>query len=612
MTLSLRTRLLLTVAPLVALIAAVGIAGVFLLNNLGRRSEEIIRENYVSLELMTDLAAQLAGAERMVLTAQSGDEWRVAVAHERFLFSIRRARELCRKELDNLTVPGERAAAADLMLAVDDLEQRGEKLFAMPDTAARREYYERPDTGYAAGMTAAIDHLMTVRHLNEQAMYDADRKARETAARSAWVLGVSSAVAVLLAVLAIWWLNRTLLGPIRTVTAAATAIGRGDLQQLVPVLTRDEVGQLAEAFNGMAAKLRAYRQTEEYQLNRARQAAQATVDAFPDPVLVIDPGGRVEVANPAAVRLFGTTPGAAVWTPPDSLRAVLADAAHGQPVLTESFDQVVTFQTGGEEHSYLPQARPIAAADGEPLGVAVVLNDITRFRLLDQLKSDWVATVSHELKTPLSGVQLAVHVLLDEVIGPLTPKQTELLLDARDNADRLMKLIHQLLALAKLEDDRRAFELTPADPAALLRAAADAVATRAEDKHLTLTVDVPADLPAVRVDAVRFGQALNNLLDNAVAHTPPGGSVTLAARFADNAVSLTVADTGVGIPPADLPHVFERFFRVSGRDAPGTGLGLAIVREVVEGHGGRIRCESAEGKGTMFTITLPAAPGEHA
>lgn len=608
MTLSLRTRLLLAVAPLVALLAVVGVAGVFLLNNLGRRSEDILRENYRSVQYMTDLQHAVHAADRLALAAVlNPDPAAEADDLAQFRANVRTARELCSREWENVTLPGEGELAARLINSVDEFGRRGERLFALPP-AGRWEYYQS-ETGLRGGWRAALVNAETIRLLNEAAMSDADRQAKGTATWSAWALGLSSAVAVLLVVLAVWWLHRTLLDPIRTVTAAATAIGAGDLQQLVPVLTGDEIGRLAEAFNGMAAKLRAVRQTEGSKLDRARQAAQATVDSFPDPVLVLDPGGRVEVANPAAVRLFGTRPGEAVWTPPDSLRDVLADAVHGRVVAADSFDQVVTFLAGGVEHAYLPQLRPIATADREPLGVAVVLHDVTRFRLLDQLKSDWVATVSHELKTPLSGVQLAVHVLLDEVVGPLTPKQTELLLDARDNADRLMKLIQQLLALAHLEDDRRALARTPTDPAELLRSAADAVATRAEDKHLTLTVDVAPDLPRVNVDGPRLAQALGNLLTNAVTHTAPGGAITLRGTATDNGVSLTVGDTGVGIPAADMPHVFERFFRVSGRDGtPGTGLGLAIVREVVEAHGGHIRCESAEGKGTTFTITLPATP----
>jgi signal transduction histidine kinase len=240
---------------------------------------------------------------------------------------------------------------------------------------------------------------------------------------------------------------------------------------------------------------------------------------------------------------------------------------------------------------------------------AVVLADITRFRMLDQFKSDLVATVSHELKTPLTSVRLAVHILLEEKVGPLTAKQTELLVDARDSSERLLVLIDQLLDLARLQrsdgDERR----QDSNPADLLRRAADEVRPRAEDKHVALVIDPPVDLPMVRVDVERMTTALRNLVQNAVTYTPAGGTVTMDARQTDDGrVELIVADTGVGISPEYLPHVFDRFFRIPGQSNPtGTGLGLAIVKEVVTTHGGTISVESEPGHGTRFQLILPSA-----
>ncbi|MBV9156976.1 MAG: PAS domain-containing protein, partial [Acidobacteriaceae bacterium] len=328
--------------------------------------------------------------------------------------------------------------------------------------------------------------------------------------------------------------------------------------------------------------------------------------------LVVDPGGRVDLNNPAARTIFGVGPSAEgepgpVWQPPEPLRQPLTDALQSQRAhQTDQFDQTVSFRLGDEDRTYLPQVRPIRDPDGNTLGAAVVLNDITRFRLLDQFKSDLVATVSHELKTPLTSVRLAVHVLLEETVGPLTPKQTELLIDARDNAERLLALIEQLLALARLQraDDRTAF--APEDPTELLRGAADAARPRAEDKHVELEVTANEPLPPVAVDRERIGQALTNLLNNAITYTPAGGKVTLSAAARDGAVTLVVTDTGIGIPPEHLPRVFDRFFRIPGHsEETGTGLGLAIVKEIVSAHGGAVTCESAPEKGTTFRITLP-------
>ena len=166
-----------------------------------------------------------------------------------------------------------------------------------------------------------------------------------------------------------------------------------------------------------------------------------------------------------------------------------------------------------------------------------------------------------------------------------------------------------LLLHGAVDHHRRSDHVLAESPADLLDRAADAARQRAQDKHVEMSVDAPTDLPPVRVDGPRMATALDNLVSNAIAYTPAGGRVTLtAARTPDGRVELAVADSGVGIPPNNLPHVFERFFRVPGQSSPSsTGLGLAIVKEVVVAHGGTVTCESTVGQGTTFRITLPAA-----
>jgi signal transduction histidine kinase len=403
------------------------------------------------------------------------------------------------------------------------------------------------------------------------------------------------------------------LQPIQAVTQSALGIGRGNLDQVVPVTSRDELGELAEAFNVMARQLRQYRQTDYSRLLRAQRTSQATLNAFPDPVLVVDTEGRVEMANPAARRLLGVgTPAVdgqamSAWQPPAALQGPLTEALQRQrDYLPEGFDRAVPLPCDGKECFFLPRVLAIRDPYEQTLGAALVLQEVTRFQLLDQLKSNLVATVSHELKTPLTSIRLAVHLLLEEAAGALTPKQTELLLDARDNAERLLATINNLLDLTRLESGKEWLELQPEAPAALLGAAANALRPRAEDKGVEIQVEAPEELPPVAVDAQRFGHVLDNLLDNAIRYTPPGGRVTLSAAEDGGQILLTVADTGTGIPEEHLAHVFDRFFRVPGQGrGGGTGLGLAIVHEVVTAHGGTIRCESHPGAGTVFRIRLP-------
>jgi NtrC-family two-component system sensor histidine kinase KinB len=616
MTLSLRRRILFTVTPLLFSIAGLGVAGAVLLTQLGQRSDAILRENYDSVRAMTRLAGAAERIDSSFRSALAGTEEDARATYRVNWEEYRRQLEI---EGDNVTIlPDEQRLVAELRRLTADYEGKGERFFGRPagDGARGADYFGGEARHGLLHSFREIERVAGEIHdLNERQMQKASRDAKATARVSVVGFLTGLAFTALLAVVAVWWLHRAILGPIQSVTRAAQAIGGGKLQLMVPVYGADELGQLAESFNAMTRTLRAYRQSDTERLLRARRMGRATIDSFPDPVIVLDLLGRVESANPAAQRLLGVTPPAdseppPEWQPHEQLRQAVADALQRQrPTLAETFDQVLTFREGGDERQFLPQVRPIRSSEGETLGAAVVLNDVTRFRLLDRLKSDWVATVSHELKTPLTSVRLAVHVLLEEVVGPLEPKQTELLVEARDSTERLLRLIEYLLALARLEDGRERLEPRPTDPTSLLRAAADAAASRAEDRRIEIALHDEPGLPPVEVDPDRLGRALNNLLDNALTYTEAGGKVVLSATATpDGRVCLGVSDTGIGIPAEHLPHVFDRFFRVPGRDErPGTGLGLAIVREIVAAHHGEIACESEPGHGTTFRITLPAA-----
>jgi PAS domain S-box-containing protein len=445
-------------------------------------------------------------------------------------------------------------------------------------------------------------------------MEHASEEAQQAAAASLFWFGVCLAAALFLAVLPALHTARSVLRPITALTDAALNISAGNLDQVLPQDRGDELGQLALAFNTMARHLRDYRQSQSARLLRVQKTSQATIDSFPDPVIVLDPAGTVEMANPAARNLLGVQSrqdGQAVhcvWHPPEPLREPLSQALVNQGnYLPEGFDRTILLGPNGRERAMLPRILAIRDPHGNPLGAAVLLQDVTRLRLLDQVKSNLVATASHELKTPLTSLRLAIHLLLEEeTLGPLNPKQIELLLDARDNSERLLAVVNNLLDLARFEQGWRQMETRPVAPGTLLEEAAEAVRPRAHDKGVEVALDIPTGLPEVLADGPRMGNALRNLLDNALTYTERGGKVTLSARAAGGAVTLSVADTGVGIPPEYLPHVFEKFFRVPGQSrGSGTGLGLAIVQEIVTAHRGTVSCESPPGGGTVFRLTLP-------
>jgi signal transduction histidine kinase len=231
---------------------------------------------------------------------------------------------------------------------------------------------------------------------------------------------------------------------------------------------------------------------------------------------------------------------------------------------------------------------------------------------LEQLKTDFIAVVSHELRTPLTAIKGYTELVLDGDAGELGDEQREYLTVALANTDRLVDLVDDLLDLSRIASGRFEIERAPVDPAAVVDEAVTAVRPLVEAKDQRLVVEVAPDLPPVAGDRRRLTQVALNLLSNAHKYTPAGGTITVSLTREDGELSLVVRDTGAGIRPEDLPHLFERFFRAddAARNAPGTGLGLAITRSLVELHGGRITVQSALGVGSRFEVRLPAAAAD--
>jgi PAS domain S-box-containing protein len=610
MKLTLRSHILLTVLPLLVLMAVLGAAAVTLLYRLGGSIGTILRDNYDSVLYMERLNEALERIDSSFQFALAGREQK---ARDQYQENWKDYLDNLHREQNNITLPGEGELVEQLTALTERYQHQGGAFYGRKHGDAERdEDYFKKD-----GLLDTFKAIKTVSgqilRLNQRNMEEASDRARRTARDSLIGFGIGLTTAVVLGGWLAWLTFRAVLRTIQLVTQSALAIGNGNLDQVVPVLSRDELGQLAEAFNIMARQLRHYRQTDYARLLRVQRTSQATIDSFPDPVIVVDAEGHVELANPAAQRFLGVS-GArggqrsvAPWQPPEPLRAPLRLALQQQrPFLPEEFERAVTFRVDGRDRSFLPRLLPIKDPYGQSLGAAVLLEDVTRFRLLDQVKSNLVATASHELKTPLTAVRMAVHLLLEEAVGSLTPKQAELLVDARDNAERLLAMVNNLLDLAHLEQGQEHLDLRPEAPGDLLRSAAEAVRPRAEDKKVAVVVEAADDLPRVAADPARLGHALDNLLDNALTYTNRGGRITLSAAAVGDHVTLAVADTGVGIPPEYLARVFERFFRIPGQSVgTGTGLGLAIVREVVVAHGGTVTCESQPGSGTVFRLTLP-------
>jgi two-component system, NtrC family, sensor histidine kinase KinB len=609
---TLRIKILLGLLPTLAILVALGLWAIVMFARLGGNIDVILRENYRSVLAAEGMKEALERMDSGLLFAVGGREQR---GREQFDAHRPRFEQHLRTEQGNITLVGEQQFADDLDRLFRRYLAAADRFFALaPDQSGRRaQVYFDELLPTSDDIRERADQVLTINQDNMTAM---DRLARENASRSIRLMVAALIGSIALATVVSFFVSRSIRRPIQAVTDAARALARGELDQVVPADARDELGELALAFNQMARTIREYRQAGTARLIRAQRTAQATIDSFPEPVVVVDTLGRVEQANPTARRLLGVVPAAdppVPWHPAPPLKALVADVLAGRgDYLPVALEQAVALPDAGQDRYFLPRVVAIRDVKGEPIGAAVNLVDVTKFHLLDRLKSDMVATVSHELKTPLTSVQMAVHLLLEEVVGPLTPKQIELLLAARQDADRILAMINDLLDLTRIEQGRVRLDLEIVAASELIGEAVARMQPQAADAGIRLESAVASHELYLQVDRERLDHVFDNLIQNAIQHTPRGGSVRLSARRDGDGVRVEVCDTGRGIPREHLPRLFEKFYRIPGASRPGgAGLGLAIVREIITAHGGRVDVSSQPGKGTTFTISLPAGNDPH-
>lgn len=353
--------------------------------------------------------------------------------------------------------------------------------------------------------------------------------------------------------------------------------------------------------------------TRHYEIENKRLSYEkGTMDSIMrnvgEGVVVIGNDGNIIMANPAAEKLLSKHGHAIVGQMlKESLREehslVLAG---GSP---ESIKEIEVAGKDEETHRVLRSSNAVVEdLDGRTIGMVSVLSDITKMKEVEQLKSDFVSNVSHELRSPLAAIQKNLGLILDQTAGAINENQKEFLSLAKANVERLTRLINDLLDLSKIEAGKMELKKARTDLKALVRNAVTAFTGWFREKGITARIDLTGAPLELELDADKITQVMNNLLSNALKFTPPKGEIRIALNAADGMIEVSVTDTGIGIAPQDLQRIFNKFEQVSANQpigATGTGLGLPLAKEIVEKHGGAMRVESKTGKGSTFIFALP-------
>ncbi|HEY3365321.1 MAG TPA: ATP-binding protein [Symbiobacteriaceae bacterium] len=470
-------------------------------------------------------------------------------------------------------------------------------LVGAPKTTSRGEENGEPMT-YLAVPLISLNRVIGVVYLKGslKEAYDRLKNIRDMLMTAAAIaLGATAMLSVMLA--------RTITGPVREVTRKAGEMAGGNFNQTIEVRSSDEVGQLGEMFNRMTSRLK---QTLE-EIQGEKNKAEAILSHMADGLLAFGATGQIIIVNPAAERILGIIEADVlgqlpqhVW-PEMKLDTALAKAREEGRSLTQEIHfgpQVL-----------LAHVTPLQGERSQPAGTVVVLHDITEMEKLERMRRDFVANVSHELKTPLTTVKSYVETLLDGAAEE-PEVRARFLRVVEAETDRMARLVKDLLHLSQLDQGSINWDIQPYEVPALMEECVAKLAVPAGRKNLSIRRVYAPGVSQALFDRDKLHQVILNLLANAIEFTPVKGEITVDVRNDGAMVKVTVKDSGIGIPKEDLPRIFERFYRVDkarSRMLGGTGLGLAIARQIVELLGGAISIDSELGKGTEVVFTIPAA-----
>lgn len=599
----LRNKFYLGLLPLLLLLILVGVAGIFVSRDLAHSSSEKINRSYtvmIGAHEMREAANDMVAAMH---TALKGGIFEARPTYEEQRGRFKRV--LMEQSFSAAGMEREKSVG-QVANAFERMERAGDALMQADANAAQVDYADVERAYF--GVMHSLDALLRT---DSNVMQAESRRLAGIARVSIGVLVAVIFAGIVLSVILSFWLARILLGPISALTKSARALGEGNLDEHVPVKSRDELGVLAQTFNTMSARLREYRDAMTARVVRAQRTMEATLTSTPDPLFVVSQNGGPDIRNPAAEKLAALPEFENGF--PDPLGARVQEVLRTQEhFLPTGYDQVITVRVDRDEHYYLPRILSVSDKLTGQGSAAILLQDVTKFRLLDDAKNNLVGTVSHELKTPLTSLRMAVYLLLEQNTGALTPAQRDLLETARDDADRLLRILNDILDLARIESGAVAISRREVEVLPLLEEMEREMRPIITDAGQAITVRVApgtGDAGKALLDPERIRHVFINLLGNASKYTPEGGEIELYAEPDKNepgAVRFGVRDNGAGIAEKDVPYVFQKFYRAAGQTRKGAGLGLSIAREIVLAHGGTIACTSKPGEGSDFHFVIPA------
>jgi|SRR5215204_6324013 len=560
MAIKLKTKVALGGIFIFALMILVGAVSFYYFNRLSKESKAIVKANYETLNYSREMLNELDSLQKN----KNG---------------LDRFEKNLQQQENNITEPGEKEMTTSLRRNFNELKEKGSK-----DSL---QLLIRKD----------ISQIMQV---NLQAIDKKNQAAQRSAENAKTIITIILTICILIGLTFIFNFPSLVASPIAKLTEAIKAIANKNYGERIHMNRKDEFGDLANAFNTMAERLDEYEHSNLSKILFEKRRAEAVINSLKDASIGIDNKGTVLFANQQALQLLNLKEQDIVSLNQEEIKKrndlfrFLINEQNNIP-----FKIVVD----GKENYFTKEIIELAS-ENQKTGQVIVLKNITPFKELDVAKTNFIATVSHELKTPLASSDFSLKLLEDERVGVLTEEQKELVQSLKDDNKRLLRILSELLDMSQVESGKIQLNLQIVQPAAIVSKAVESVQNVAKEKNISIKKELAEDLPDIKADADKTVWVLNNFLTNAIRYSPNDSKVVLVVEKNDSTIQFSVQDFGKGIATEYKDRIFDRYFRVPGTKE-GTGLGLAICKEFIEAQGAKILMESNPGSGSRFGFGFP-------
>jgi PAS domain S-box-containing protein len=457
--------------------------------------------------------------------------------------------------------------------------------------------------------TKLKQEMKELSQLNEKAMFAGKIRATNDARQSMYIILGLSFVAVVGGFLLSRFFTNRFLKPIFSLTQTVKLVKAGDLNQQIRVNTNDEIGKLSQEFNNMTQRLQQFEKSTLGKLMSEKNKSIAIVKSISDPLIVLDTNYKIILLNDACEKFFDIQEEKVVNK--HFLEAIrngeVFEYISSVLVAKEDYKEKIINIQSDDEYYFKVVVTTINGIDANITGIIVVFQNVTQLKKLERIKTDFVATISHEFKTPLTSVIMGTSMILEESMGALNEDQRSVMDTINEDEIKLSNLVNELMELSKIESDKAIFNIHANSIEGIIDTSVKQFYEQAQRKDVSLYYELDDDLPRVNADFEKITWVINNLITNALKYTDAGDEICITAKTKEGKMFVSVKDTGVGIPPEFLDKIFGKFVQVKGYDMEvrGTGLGLSIVKEIIEAHGGEIWCESKLDVGSNFIFTLP-------